>query len=1173
MVYRYLPTALVVGAWAILVGRSYFPGSRLLGWDNFAIEIDPLLNLKRLLSGVWQEYQGVGLLGGMGHVADLTRITLLWPLSGLVPEISLRWVWVMAMLIVGPLGAYTLILCQTKNRVSALVGSLFYLLNPATIQTFVTPLESFVGFYAFLPWLVWSALSYLQNGTGRKIRTYLMLSLIATSAFVVQTLFIVYAMILGILGLGYLLRSKNYHRVVKLLLTTLIGNAFWLLPVVYSAVTQANIPLLARANRLATHEVELMNQKYGDLSSIVTLKGWWLSTTDFDHTGLPQLLISRWTEWLAHPAITMLGFLVFVAVLIGLIRSRKYGYLAILSVAFLILGTRIPGINHLYVWLTDVVPLLGQLFRAGFTKWATVVILVYSVGLGYLISHISRYSSKAGKILAGLIVGVMCAMVFPAFQSGVINDSMKVNLPDAYPKLFKFMQSQDASGRIVNLPVESLWGWNYHDWGYRGSGFVWYGIEQPILDRAFDVWSQYNEGFYNEFVKAFYGKDTELLHTVLRKYNVRYAILDETVIIPGQDKAWMRYDEYRDVLTRLGAKEIWREGKIAVWDLGERGNNFVSAPAKYSSIQADTRYARHDVIYEELGTYISAEEGWQYPLAHLLREEVPVEYTGTKAWIRTDTVGGTLRVPGLAPGTPVEMSYTVSLDEGGLTIDFEPIYLVDEAQGAELADIHITVPISDSGYWVQMGKESTYLERSAGKVSGNTTLTTGEQIEIGIYEGRGTRENVTTYFRAEETQTCWQGVGEHVAQGKQIDDATIQYSVNNAAACLAIPLTPQRRNSLLLTDIAYRSESGVRPDMCLNQDGDEYICENKPVYQITPASQNWQSVRRALLVRAAEKYWLDLIVRQPTGSTQTALIEYQTPSIIWYPLISTFTVPADIWLPVTEERSYTAGNGKLLISTTSVPHRYDLSSLGRLIPDNCDVLDRGIVTKSESDGKTVYWADNNGAACDSVDASDLSARIPYLVRVRGEGVQGRSQKLNIQNNGNPGNVLEYLMDKGSFDHSLTLLPWSFEGTYTLNAETRSFGELTENVWEQVEVRYFPLDQISRAKITPSETEPQVSDLQVQDVKKTGTWLYQITSEGSGLLRVAQGFDNGWIAWGRGGRHELLEHVTVDGWANGWLVNGEKQIIIIYWPQLLEFAGLGLLPILFWLLGFKKVARF
>ena len=41
--------------------------------------------------------------------------------------------------------------------------------------------------------------------------------------------------------------------------------------------------------------------------------------------------------------------------------------------------------------------------------------------------------------------------------------------------------------------------------------------------------------------------------------------------------------------------------------------------------------------------------------------------------------------------------------------------------------------------------------------------------------------------------------------------------------------------------------------------------------------------------------------------------------------------------------------------------------------------------------------------------------------------------------------------------------------------------------------------------------------------------------------------------------ERLEKVKVNGWSNGWLVpKGEYRIEIVYWPQYLQWIGLGIL---------------
>ena len=39
--------------------------------------------------------------------------------------------------------------------------------------------------------------------------------------------------------------------------------------------------------------------------------------------------------------------------------------------------------------------------------------------------------------------------------------------------------------------------------------------------------------------------------------------------------------------------------------------------------------------------------------------------------------------------------------------------------------------------------------------------------------------------------------------------------------------------------------------------------------------------------------------------------------------------------------------------------------------------------------------------------------------------------------------------------------------------------------------------------------------------------------------------------------EYLEHVKVNSWANGWfVVEGNQRIILVFWPQYLEYFGIA-----------------
>ena len=67
-------------------------GTILTGWDNLHPEFALDVNIKRSLFAVWQEYQGLGLLGGMGHASDLVRQVILLLLSTVIPMELIRYV-------------------------------------------------------------------------------------------------------------------------------------------------------------------------------------------------------------------------------------------------------------------------------------------------------------------------------------------------------------------------------------------------------------------------------------------------------------------------------------------------------------------------------------------------------------------------------------------------------------------------------------------------------------------------------------------------------------------------------------------------------------------------------------------------------------------------------------------------------------------------------------------------------------------------------------------------------------------------------------------------------------------------------------------------------------------------------------------------------------------------
>ena len=133
---------------------NFKSGTFLTGWDNLHPEFNFFLNIKRSLFAVWQEYQGLGLLGGMGHASDLSRQVFLLILSLIIKTKYLRFLFTLLMLILGPCGVYFLPqtvlpeqVSQTTRKYVSFLGGLFYLFNLSTVQVFYVPFETFIAHY------------------------------------------------------------------------------------------------------------------------------------------------------------------------------------------------------------------------------------------------------------------------------------------------------------------------------------------------------------------------------------------------------------------------------------------------------------------------------------------------------------------------------------------------------------------------------------------------------------------------------------------------------------------------------------------------------------------------------------------------------------------------------------------------------------------------------------------------------------------------------------------------------------------------------------------------------------------------------------------------------------------------------------------------------------------
>ena len=144
---------------------------------------------------------------------------------------------------------------------------------------------------------------------------------------------------------------------------------------------------------------------------------------------------------------------------------------------------------------------------------------------------------------------------------------MRVKLPEYYRVTIDYFNTQvDDNKRVALLPEPTFWGWFSQKWGYDGSGFIWYGIKQPVISRTFDVWSLKSESYYWEIKHAIESQNKDLFEDTLNKYNVSYLILDKTLKPLNNVEESMQYDQLERIIKSSEAVSLEKEfGELLIY--------------------------------------------------------------------------------------------------------------------------------------------------------------------------------------------------------------------------------------------------------------------------------------------------------------------------------------------------------------------------------------------------------------------------------------------------------------------------------------------------------------------------------------------------------------------------------------------------------------------------------
>lgn len=624
---------LIVLVTLIIAYLNYTPGTFLTGWDTLHPEFNFAQQLSNILFGVFRTDQGLGAISAHSHMAELPRILLLWLFSFVLPLSFLRYSIIFLCFILGPLGIYFFIkhilransqLSIVNGQLPALLGSLLYIFNLGTVQHFHVPFEMFTVQYAALPWIFLFALKFIERPQVGNLLLFALANFLASPMAYAPVLWYAYfAFLLMFLGIFWVIkRNKRTILTIAILVITLISvNAYWILPNLYFLATNARNVSLAQTNKIFSDEAFAYNKQYGNLKDTAILRNFLFSWTEQKDAFTTGDLMSMWKMHLNKPFVLFIGYMVFAIVGTGILISiTKRNIIGIALIpGFLFSLTMVMNMNppfeSLFSYLRDSSPIIREGLRFPFTKFS--ILLMFSMSVFFAISArqllqiLTKLTDLRTNILpVGIFLVSVAALVwygFPMFSGALIDERMRIRIPAEYFHLFDYLSQKPQDERVALLPLQSIWGWEYYNWGYQGAGFIWFGIKQPVLSRDFDRWNPSNEQYFREMSSAVYSRDVSQVEALAKKYRISYFLLDESIIFPGYKQNALWHYESKDIFEKsLNIKLEKKFGHLYLYRVTAllTGQGFVQKPKNITFVGPKITGGFVDLAAQNQGDYI-----------------------------------------------------------------------------------------------------------------------------------------------------------------------------------------------------------------------------------------------------------------------------------------------------------------------------------------------------------------------------------------------------------------------------------------------------------------------------------------------------------------------------------------------------------------------------------------
>lgn len=1135
---------------------NYTPNTFLTGWDTLHPEFNYKIYWERMLGGVWQEHQGLGAVATQAHISEIPRVIILMLLDLILSTSQIRYAYAFLMYIIGPLGVYFFLkrlvfknFDNLSKDLGSFAGALFYMFNLGILQHFYVPLEMFLTHFGFLGWIFLTAGIYMESPTRKNLLWFVFISFISASQAHTSTLFyaLIIVLYLYIGSITVISKFKNLRVSLVLMVTVLFVNSFWFLPNIYFAVNHGKEIQQSKIHQLFSEEAFLQNKEFGDFRDVMIIRNFLFNWGE--HVGNAEFgdLLDEWKIHQTRPLILVLGYAFFVVLLIGLVISlikRQKQALAILPIflvsIFFLMNVN-PPLGFLFAFLQEYIPLFKEAFRFPFTKFSISLAFSYSVFFSYAVVYLASFLTKYFRLtevksgfLYVLILAGFTYYMFPVFNGHLISPSMRVSIPQRYFELFDYLNQQDEYGRIADFPIHSFWGWVYYNWnprtslGYQGAGFLWFGLKQPLLDREFDRWNLLNEQYYREMSYAVYSENPALLEGTLEKYKVKWMILDESVIAPGNNPNVLFYPELKNMFGESSNIVVEK-------DFGSGLKLYKFNPAeKYSLIEVHDKYREaginifkepKDVFYNSESVYISSDKE-VYPYTGITELDESVRrsiITADNETISIDFRDGKSLSPSITDY--FQFGVFAKLENGLVKVilrDISGIFGNKEIQFDVPIQQGLILRISDKVFSLDRVNSTDY------KDFGTVLLNPSEGAQLYLYRLTTNLVQPSSYIA--QLEPC-SDLAEKASYTLQPLPDGFKLSSKGVQACATFPLPeiPVRADSedvLVYLNIETLS-NGSLPDVCVF-DSLSGLCKNYPLSGTETYAILKEDIQNEHYIRF---FTNSLLSKEEVG------VEYKNIYINFPQLISRDLLSLSDTFMFDSSTTDTRINVRKEFSLDIVNIRHDarICNTGKY-----DFYKSAVEVVNQ---EYISYRASGDALCDSFYFPTLTHKTGYILEIQARNLEGLPLRVCLTNEYSKRCDLYVSLNGGEtrdelFNTQYFLIPPMGNGYgFTVNVSSLVFGKSgSKNDLKSISMSPVPYNFIR--------------SLNKGDEVKDGK-----------LLVYNQAYEKGWVALCGTFKLCSANHVIANGWANGWVLDPSEdldKVKVAFWPELLEILGFGIL---------------